>query len=143
MNWIIAPLRNYAGFTGRARRIEFWSFFCLFTALQLVARYLDAIQGPRVAVAGGMGIIELIVSLMLLLPFVAVGARRLHDTDRSGWWMLLLYIPYLGGIAARGTPELELVSAGGIVVGAVALFVILALPGTAGPNRHGPDPHGL
>jgi uncharacterized membrane protein YhaH (DUF805 family) len=143
MQWIIEPLRNYAVFTGRSRRSEFWGFFAIVAAISLLARYVDALDGVRVPVAAGMGIIELVVSLMLLLPFVSCGVRRLHDADREGWWMLLLYIPYLGTLAAQDNKSQQLVAAGAIVVGAVALFVLLVLPGTPGANRYGNNPRGL
>ncbi len=141
MRWIITPLLKYADFTGRALRREFWSFFVLFAAAQLLGHYLDAQNGPMVPVAAGMGMIELVVSVLLLLPFVAVGARRLHDSGRGGWWMLLLYIPYLSGVAAMGNEKLALLCAGGLVVGAFALFALLLLPGEEGANRFGDDPH--
>jgi uncharacterized membrane protein YhaH (DUF805 family) len=143
MRWIIAPFRHYATFTGRALRIEFWPFFAFFAAAQVFAHYLDGINGPRVAVAAGMGIIELVVSLLLLLPFVAVGVRRLHDTNRSGGWMLLLYIPYLSGVAAMGNDQLALICAGGLVVGTFALLVLLVLPGDPTANRYGEMPSAI
>jgi uncharacterized membrane protein YhaH (DUF805 family) len=140
MRWIIAPLIKYADFAGRALRREFWSFFVLFAGAQLLGHYLDSLNTPVVPVAAGMGMIELVISLVLLLPFVAVGVRRLHDTGRGGWWMLLLYLPYLSGVAAMGNEQLGLLCAGGLVVGAFALFALLLLPGEAGANRFGNDP---
>jgi uncharacterized membrane protein YhaH (DUF805 family) len=143
MQWITGPLRNYAVFTGRSRRTEFWVFALVVGALSLIAHYVDSLDGVIVPVAAGMGVIEFIVSLMLLLPFLAVGVRRLHDADREGWWMLLLYLPYLSGIASRGNASLQLVSAGALVMGAIALFVLLVLPGSPGANRFGNNPRGL
>lgn len=143
MQWIVGPLRNYAVFEGRARRTEFWSFFLLILGLTLLARYLDALDGVRVPVAAGMGLIELVVSLMLLLPLITSGVRRLHDTDRSGWWSMLLYIPYLGWIASQQNKQMILVSAGALIVGFVAMAVPLILPGTPGANRYGNNPRGL
>lgn len=80
---------KYATFSGTARRSEFWWFF-LFTAL--ISIFLDAMQGPAADILG------LIFSLATLLPSLAVGARRLHDTDRSGWWQLLWLVPVVGWI---------------------------------------------
>ena len=69
-------LTQYAGFSGRAGRSEFWWFFLFQVAVMVVASFLgDVISG--------------IVSLALVLPALAVGARRLHDIGRSGWWQLL------------------------------------------------------
>lgn len=143
MQWITGPLQNYAVFTGRSRRTEFWGFCVVVGALTLLAKYIDSLDGSRVPVAAGMGIIELVVFLMLLLPFVSVTVRRLHDTDRAGWWVMLLYIPYLSTIAARGNRSLQLVTAGALVMGAIALAVLLIMPGVPGANRFGNNPRGL
>lgn len=97
---------QYAGFEGRARRPEYW-WFALFALLCNL-------------VAGLLGdFVSLLVSIALLMPSIAVGIRRLHDRDMTGWWLLLVFIP---------------------VVGTIALIVIFALPGTVGPNRFGADP---
>lgn len=143
MNYLFDPFRKYADFNGRARRSEFWSFAALFVIALLAANYVDAYDGNRVPVAAGMGVLELSASLLLLLPFLSAGARRLHDTSRSGWWMMLLYLPYLCWIAGRGNETAELVSLGGVFVGFVALVILLALPGDPMENRFGPNPRGL
>lgn len=70
---------------------------------------------------GGAGVLGNIWSLVIFLPTLAAGVRRLHDTDRSGWWLLLMFLP---------------------VIGAIVLIVFLAQKGTAGTNRFGPDPLG-
>jgi uncharacterized membrane protein YhaH (DUF805 family) len=81
---------KYATFTGRATRPEFW-FFALFTLIvEIVVAIIDA--------AIGNTILGIIVGLALLLPTLAVSARRLHDTDRSGWWILIGIIPLIGTI---------------------------------------------
>lgn len=80
---------KYATFTGTAPRSEFWWFF-LFTTL--VSLFLDAMRAPADDILGGL------FSLATLLPSLAVGARRLHDTDRSGWWQLLWLVPVVGWI---------------------------------------------
>jgi uncharacterized membrane protein YhaH (DUF805 family) len=143
MQWIIGPLKNYAVFEGRARRTEFWSFFLVVAGATLLAQYVDALDGVRVPVAAGMGVIEFVVFLMLLLPLVTSGVRRLHDTDRSGWWSLLLYLPYLGWIASQDNQKLMLVSAGALFIGFIALAIPLILPGTPGANRFGNNPRGF
>jgi uncharacterized membrane protein YhaH (DUF805 family) len=132
-------LRKYAVFQGRARRSEYW-FFILFTVLvSIVAGLLDGI------VFGGMetGPLGTVTSLALILPTIAVAARRLHDTDRSGWWQLIVFVPALlilgGMLPGLGVVFLWL----GLLLelaAAVVLLVWLCTRGTPGPNRFGPDP---
>jgi len=106
-------LQNYVTFTGRARRSEFW-FFILFNMLvQLVAGIVDGILG--------IGIIGMLASLALFLPGLAVSVRRMHDTGRSGWWVLIGLVP---------------------LVGVILLIVWYVNRGEDGPNRFGPDPRG-
>ncbi|MEJ7928802.1 DUF805 domain-containing protein [Ramlibacter sp. AN1015] len=78
-------LRNYATFRGRAGRPEFWWFMLFATLASMVA----AVFGER---------INLVVTVLLLLPAIAVTARRLHDIDRSGWWQLVGMVPLVGWI---------------------------------------------
>ena len=132
MEWMVLPLKRYAEFSGRSRRKEYWMFFLLTIILSVVAGVLDTLLGFGSAAsysgAGGVGAsfrsngpIGLILSLGLLVPSIAVAVRRLHDTDRSGWWLLLVLLP---------------------IIGWIALFVFYCLAGTRGPNRFGPDPKG-
>jgi uncharacterized membrane protein YhaH (DUF805 family) len=87
---------KYVDFNGRARRSEFW-WWVLFTFLVgIVASIIDAILGTRSS--SGTGLIEGLTNLALLLPSLAVGARRLHDTGRSGWWQLLWLAIIIGWI---------------------------------------------
>ncbi len=109
-NAVRSVFHQYAGFTGRARRSEYW-FFVLFTVLVYVAAsVVDAVLG--------IPLFTLVVALGLLVPTLAVSVRRLHDTGRSGWWMLLSLVPF-----------------GGIV-----LIVFDCLDSEPGPNRFGPSP---
>ena len=90
--------RKYVDFTGRARRSEYWFFF-LFTVLAgIVGGILDGIFRLRGGPYGSTGPIQGLTQLALLLPSLAVGARRLHDTGRSGWWLLIALIPVVGWI---------------------------------------------
>ena len=90
--------RKYVDFTGRARRSEYWFFF-LFTVLAgIVGGILDGLFGWRGGPYGSTGPIQGLIQLALLLPSLAVGARRLHDTGRSGWWLLIALIPVVGWI---------------------------------------------
>ena len=114
---ISAGFRNYVNFSGRATRSEFW-YWVLFAVLASIAAGLIDI-----ALFGleGSSAIESLVGLALFLPGLAVSVRRLHDLDRSGWWVLLGLIP---------------------LVGVIILIVWNCQRGTIGPNRFGPDPLG-
>jgi uncharacterized membrane protein YhaH (DUF805 family) len=88
-------LSKYVDFSGRARRSEYWWFTLFNVLVGIVASIIDAIIGTR---WGSFGLIEALTSLALLLPGLAVGVRRLHDTSRSGWWILIGIIPIVGWI---------------------------------------------
>jgi uncharacterized membrane protein YhaH (DUF805 family) len=114
-------LRKYADFNGRARRSEYWFFF-LFTAIVgVVGGILDAIFRTRSGMYGGTGPIQGILQLALLIPGLAVGARRLHDTGRSGWWLLIGLIPLVGWI----------------------ILLVFFVQDSKPANQHGPNPKGL
>lgn len=108
MNWYIEVLTKYAVFSGRARRKEYWMFFLFNT---IIAFVLGIVVGLSGAGDGGEAITN-IYSLGVLIPGIAVGVRRMHDTDHSGWWLLL--------------PIVNLIFA--------------CTEGTPGPNRFGPSP---
>jgi uncharacterized membrane protein YhaH (DUF805 family) len=112
MNWYLEVLKKYAVFIGRSRRKEYW-MFALFNLL--IAFTLGFVEG----LAGGPGALGAFYSLAVLIPGVAVGIRRLHDTDRSGWWLLLALIP---------------------VIGAIVLLVFLVQDSTPGENQFGANP---
>jgi len=97
MNWYLEVLRKYAVFNGRARRKEYW-FFALFTFI--ISVVLIVIDGM---LAGSsreeqIGLLYSIYSLATLIPGLAVSVRRLHDTSRSAWWILIVLVPIAGGI---------------------------------------------
>lgn len=140
MNGIIQPLRKYADFNGRASRAEFWTFVIFVTLLTFAAHQIDAGRGERVAIALNMGIVELSTMLLLLLPTVAVGVRRLHDTGRSGWWMMLVYLPWLATFASDDNQSLILVAAGALLLGGIVWIVMMILPGETVENAHGQPP---
>ena len=113
--------RKYADFHGRARRSEYW-FFILFTAIVgAVGGILDAIFGTRSEMYSGTGPIQGLLQLALLLPTLAVGARRLHDTSRSGWWLLIGLIPLVGWI----------------------ILIVFFVQDSHPANQHGPNPKDL
>ena len=82
MNWYIEVLKKYAVFNGRARRKEYWMFFLFNIIIAFILGFLEGL-------AGGPGIIGGIYNLAVFIPSIAVGVRRMHDTDHSGWWLLL------------------------------------------------------
>ena len=141
MNWIIAPLKSYAVFSGRARRSEFWSFLIFVTLLQLGARCVDALRADGVPIALSMGIFELCAFIIFLVPTIAVGVRRLHDSGRSGLWMLLGYGPLaMANLPIAVDGSFDVVLSGAMIMGIGALLIMMALPGTRGQNQHGADP---
>ncbi|PWR02277.1 DUF805 domain-containing protein [Meridianimarinicoccus roseus] len=108
---------DYATFTGRAPRPEFWWFF-LFGMLGKVAfSILDTAVFAADTAGRQVGVFGALFSLAVLLPTIAVGVRRLHDLDKSGWWYLLILIPVLGGLV---------------------LLYFFAQKGSVGDNRFGP-----
>ena len=94
MNYFIYCLKNYFNFSGRATRSEFWYFtlFCLlFGMLIMLTEYMLGIGKVKQT-----GILSLIFDLALVFPSLAVSTRRLHDTNRSGWWNLIMLVPIIG-----------------------------------------------
>lgn len=122
MQWFLEALtKKYATFEGRARRKEYW-YFVLFYCLAIVAfAIVDVIVGTYDAETG-IGVFSGLLVLALILPSLAVTVRRLHDTDRSGWWVLVNFIP---------------------LIGALVLIVFTVLDSQPGANRFGPNPKGV
>ena len=89
--------KQYVGFSGRARRSEYWWFALFGLIVGIAANLIDAMLGT-VSDDTNVGVVGTIVSLALLLPSLAVAIRRLHDTSRSGWWILIGLIPIVGWI---------------------------------------------
>lgn len=141
MDWIIAPLKNYATFSGRTRRLEFWIFLIFVTILQSGGRYFEGLGDNRSPVALDMGIAEFFITLVFLVPTVAAGVRRLHDSARSGLWMLLGYGPLaMANLPIAADGDFDLVLSGALIMGGGALLIMMILPGTRGQNRYGTDP---
>ncbi len=128
LEWMILPYKRYFDFQGRSRRKEYWMFVLLFVIVYAVFGALMFSGGMALDAAGaaepgamfylGAGLIGIFV-LASFIPALAVQVRRFHDQDRSGWFVLLNFIPYLGGLI---------------------VLVFMVLEGTKGPNRFGPDP---
>ena len=118
MNWYLHVLKNYATFSGRARRKEYWMFFLFNVLISLGLGVLDVVAGTY-SVEYETGFFSGLYSLLVLIPGIAVGVRRLHDTNRSGWWILILLIP---------------------IIGVLVLFVFTCLDSQPGTNRFGVNP---
>jgi uncharacterized membrane protein YhaH (DUF805 family) len=109
---------KYVDFSGRARRSEYW-WWVLFTVLVgIVASIIDSILGTRNS--SGTGVFGGLADLALLLPSLAVGARRLHDTGRSGFWLFLWLLPCIGWI----------------------ILIVFFVMDSQGDNKYGPSPKG-
>jgi len=160
---VSSVLRQYARFKGRASRAEFWWFYLFTVLVGLVTGLLDGLLGTE-------SLIGMVASLALLLPWLAVSVRRLHDSDLSGWWLAPIVVAgtigfalFLGGafvllmslwgVAGGATSaeisEMAVPAAGALIVGAVLSgigFVGSLIMGlrrsTPGPNRFGPPPPG-
>jgi uncharacterized membrane protein YhaH (DUF805 family) len=121
MNWYLKVLKQYADFNGRARRKEYWMFFLFNVIFAVAANFLDGFLGINF-MAGLYGPIYLVYVLVMLVPGLAVAVRRLHDIGKSGWMILVVLIPLVGGIW---------------------LLVLLASEGNQGDNAYGADPKAI
>jgi len=101
MNWYLKVLKQYADFSGRARRKEFWMFILFNMIFAIVAMILDNVLGTTFDLYGqslGYGWLYLIYCLAIFLPSLAVVVRRLHDVGKSGWNYFFAFIPLVGAI---------------------------------------------
>ena len=126
MEWMLMPLRRYADFSGRSRRKEYWMFVLFQFIVVLFMGLLIGLTGGFDGGSGTFGSLLLIICAIVYLalffiPGLAVTVRRFHDQDKSGWFVLLQFIPYIGPLI---------------------VLVFMCLEGTRGPNRFGPDPKG-
>ena len=110
-------LRNYANFSGRASQRQYWMYTLIYMAIYLVLAAVGAMLGDS-ALGGIFAMLLGLFALALLLPSLAVTVRRLHDTDRSGWFLLLGMLPFVN----------------------LYLLYLLVIRGTDGDNRFGPPP---
>ena len=117
MEWYLGVWKKFAVFSGRARRTEYWMFVLINFIVLIILAVGDGMMGSK----EGVQILSLIYNLAVFIPSLSVGARRLHDTDRSGWWQLLWLIP---------------------VIGWIVLLVFFCTGGTKASNRFGADPIG-
>jgi uncharacterized membrane protein YhaH (DUF805 family) len=131
MGLMFAPLRRYFDFSGRSRRLEYWLFLIFVIVGEIITMILDAKLGLGTTMTSsseladgtasasvnfsGAGYLTMAFWLVIIIPAIAVAVRRMHDQDRSGWWVL---VPLVGAI------------------------MVMFIGGTSGPNRFGPDPKG-
>ena len=127
MDWYLKVMQdNYANFNGRARRKEYWMFYLFYILILIAAMMADNILGLSFSVGSGRSEIEtgygwlyIITVLAHAVPSFACAVRRLHDTGKSGWFLLLSFIP---------------------IIGTIILLVFLCIDGDSGDNAHGPSP---
>jgi len=108
MSWYVECLKKYAVFSGRARRKEYWMFMLFHVLIAMALGIVDGLSGA----SGGASVFGSLYQVATVLPALAAGVRRMHDTDHSGWWL--------------------------IVPGISLIFAVQA--GQDGDNRFGPDP---
>lgn len=104
-------------FNGRSRRKEYWMFVLFSTLISIVLSIVDTVAGLELA--EGMGILGGLFSILIIIPTISVTIRRLHDIGRSGWWILLSFIP---------------------IIGWITLFIFSLLDSQSGTNAYGPNP---
>lgn len=117
MDWYVKVLQQYADFSGRARRREYWMFYLVSTVISFMLLVIDF--GLLGAADSGFPFLSFLYGLLMIIPTFSVGVRRLHDTNRSGWWFLITLLPILGGFI---------------------FLIFLVQDGTPRANRWGPSP---
>jgi uncharacterized membrane protein YhaH (DUF805 family) len=177
IGWALRPLKQYANFTGRASRAEFWWFF-LFVIVAWTVVYFVLIgtvmsagraqTQPSAGLTGTIGVLGIVLMLAwlaLLIPSIAVQTRRLHDTNRSGWWLGAFYLIYavylvlllgtvgsvMGAAMTGAQPDpsqaigpmfiVTMIVGLAMFVYAIVLLVFYCQEGTRGDNLYGPDPY--
>lgn len=121
MEWMLLPLKRYTDFSGRSRRKEYWMYLLGVIIAAILISIVEGVVGLSGMVGGVYGPLTVIFLLAIIIPSIAVQVRRFHDQDKSGWFVLLGLIPFVGGLI---------------------VLVFMCLEGTKGPNRFGPDPKG-
>ena len=114
MNWYLDAWKNYVNFQGRSRRQAYW----MFVLFNIIAVILAAVVDNAL---GGSGVVSTIYGLAVFLPGLALAVRRLHDTGRSGWWMLISFLP---------------------LIGLIVLIIFFVQDSQPGSNQFGPNPKG-
>ena len=109
---------KYIQYQGRARRKEYWMFTLFYSIIIITVDIISAIAAPDSPAGGAMDILSWLINLGLFLPSICLGVRRLHDTGRSGWWLLLSFT----------------------LIGIIPLLIFLCLDSQPGENQYGPNP---
>ena len=117
MSWYLEAFKKYAVFSGRSRRKEYWYFVLFNIIVGLVLAAIDALLGTFSS-ASNIGLLSGIYSLAVIIPTIALTVRRLHDIDRTGWWVLINLVPF----------------------GSIVILIFALIDGTPGDNRFGPSP---
>ena len=112
-------MKKFATFSGRASRPEFWYFWLTCFLVNFIFNVIVQLVGPESAASGIIAIVQGLFGLAIIIPHIAVVVRRLHDTNRTGWWFLIVFIP---------------------LIGAIILLLWLASAPTPGTNMYGPQP---
>ena len=118
MHWYTDALKNSLNFSDRTSRGAYWGFILINFIISIVAAVLDIVLG-LFSFENGVGLFSTLYALLIMIPSLAIQVRRLHDIERSGWWLLIVLVPLVGGIV---------------------LLVFDLTPGTVGNNRYGKDP---
>ena len=145
-DWALRPIKRYAQFSGRAPRAEYWWFYL---ATWFVSLVLELVERPF----NDVGYLSLIFSLATLVPTIAVTVRRFHDIGRSGWWLLILILPFVplgyfifmsdfSGTEVDWTKPIFIVPVVAAFAAIATSFIFLVTRGTEGDNLYGPDPYG-
>jgi len=113
MKWYVGAFQKFAEFNGRARRTEYWMFMLFNILISIALSIVEVAADMKLPILSGL------YSLAVLIPALAVAVRRLHDTGRSGWWLLLAFVPILGGLV---------------------LLVFAVLDSQPDANEYGPNP---
>lgn len=117
MNWYLTVLKRSFDFNGRSHRAEYWYFVLFSVIISFVLGFIDGAMGTPGQV--GIGLLGAAYSIAIIIPSIAVGVRRLHDTGRSGWWLLVAIVP---------------------IVGPLALIFFFVQDSNEGINDYGPNP---
>lgn len=113
--WYLKPIEKYVEFTGRSRRKEYWTFVLVNFVISILLSGLDSVVGL-------FGFVATLFGLFVFLPSLAVGVRRLHDIGKSGWWLLIGFIP---------------------LIGLIVLIYFFVQDGEPGSNMYGANPKGV
>lgn len=117
MEWFLLPLKKYVEFNGRSRRKEYWMFYLFTVLVSIPLGIIDEVADTTFQY--GSGVFSVLFSLFTIIPWISLTVRRLHDVNKSAWYLLLYLLP---------------------IIGWIWLFVLTVTEGDQGSNEYGPDP---